>query len=51
MPTKSSYTDIEIPNVDLWAFMFERKDKPFSDDQGMIVASNAFHRFHSDLLI
>lgn len=34
MPTKSSLPDIEIPAVDLWAFIFERKDREFSDEQG-----------------
>lgn len=33
MPTKSSFPDVEIPDVDLWAFLFERKDRGFSDDQ------------------
>ncbi|EME85192.1 uncharacterized protein MYCFIDRAFT_46595 [Pseudocercospora fijiensis CIRAD86] len=39
MPTKSSFPDIEIPNVDLWAFIFERKDRDFSDDQVVIFRS------------
>lgn len=34
MPTKSSYPEIPIPDVDLWAFLFERKDKTFPDDKG-----------------
>lgn len=33
MPTKSSFPDVQVPNVDLWAFLFERKDRGFSDDQ------------------
>jgi hypothetical protein len=36
MPTKSSYPDVEIPDVDLWALMFDRKDRGFSDDKGNI---------------
>jgi acyl-coenzyme A synthetase/AMP-(fatty) acid ligase len=35
MPTKSSFPDVDIPDVDLWAFMFERKHREFSDDQGI----------------
>jgi hypothetical protein len=36
MPTKSSFPDVDIPKVDLWDFMFERKDREFSEDQGML---------------
>ncbi|GES57963.1 acetyl-CoA synthetase-like protein [Aspergillus terreus] len=32
MPVSSSYPSVDIPNVDLWTFLFERKDKPFPDD-------------------
>ena len=34
MPTESSFPPVVIPNLDLWAFLFERKDKPFPDDKG-----------------
>lgn len=34
MPTESSFPPIVIPNLDVWAFLFERKDKPFPDDKG-----------------
>jgi hypothetical protein len=34
MPSKSPFSDIEIPNVDLWGLMFDRKEKDFSDDKG-----------------
>ncbi|KAK4610687.1 putative 4-coumarate--CoA ligase 1 [Fulvia fulva] len=33
MPTDSSFQTIDIPDVDLWAFLFERKNRDFSDDQ------------------
>ncbi|OAL06683.1 4-coumarate-CoA ligase-like protein [Phaeosphaeriaceae sp. SRC1lsM3a] len=33
MPSESKYPSLQIPNVDLWAFLFERKDKPFADDK------------------
>lgn len=33
MPTKSSHPDVDVPNVDVWAFLFERKDKSFADDK------------------
>lgn len=32
MPTKSSFPDVEIPNVDMWSFMFDQP-RQFSDDQ------------------
>ncbi|KAA8650535.1 hypothetical protein EYZ11_002087 [Aspergillus tanneri] len=33
MPVSSSYPPLDIPNVDLWTFLFERKDRPFPDDK------------------
>ncbi|KAF2156432.1 acetyl-CoA synthetase-like protein [Myriangium duriaei CBS 260.36] len=33
MPSESSYPAIDIPNVGLWDFLFERKEKPFPDDK------------------
>ena len=34
MPTESTFPKLDIPNLDLWGFLFERKDKPFPDDKG-----------------
>lgn len=36
MPVKSSYPDVEIPAVDLWAFMFDGK-RDFADSKGQPV--------------
>lgn len=33
MPVSSNYPPVDIPNVDLWTFLFERKDRPFPDDK------------------
>ncbi|KAF2710315.1 4-coumarate-CoA ligase-like protein [Pleomassaria siparia CBS 279.74] len=33
MPSESKYPNIPIPEADLWGFLFERKDKPYSDDK------------------
>ncbi|OJJ58628.1 hypothetical protein ASPSYDRAFT_150917 [Aspergillus sydowii CBS 593.65] len=33
MPVSSQYPSVEIPNIDLWTFLLERKDKPFPDDK------------------
>ncbi len=35
MPTESTYPRIEVPNLDLWGFLLERRDKPFPDDKGV----------------
>lgn len=40
MPSSSPYPDVEIPNVDLWGLMFERKSKDFADDKGMLLRSS-----------
>jgi 4-coumarate--CoA ligase len=40
MPTESSFASVDIPNVDLWGLMFERKDRGFADDQGAALAAN-----------
>ncbi|OJJ01234.1 hypothetical protein ASPVEDRAFT_130643 [Aspergillus versicolor CBS 583.65] len=33
MPVSSQLPSVEIPNVDLWTFLLERKDKAFPDDK------------------
>ncbi|EAW13891.1 acyl--CoA ligase [Aspergillus clavatus NRRL 1] len=33
MPVASAYPSMDIPNVDLWTFLFERKDRAFPDDK------------------
>ncbi|KAI4241871.1 MAG: hypothetical protein L6R40_004270 [Gallowayella cf. fulva] len=33
MPTESTYPSIDIPDVDVWGLLFERKDRPFPDDK------------------
>ena len=33
MPAKSSFPDVDIPAVDIWGLMFDRKDRDFSDDK------------------
>ncbi|CZT08566.1 probable 4-coumarate-CoA ligase 2 [Rhynchosporium graminicola] len=37
MPTKSNYPMIDVPNVDLWTFLFERKDREFPDNKVIYV--------------
>lgn len=45
MPTKSSFPDVEIPNVDIWALLFERKDRDFADDQVIYRASTGDRKY------
>ncbi|PYH63316.1 acyl--CoA ligase [Aspergillus vadensis CBS 113365] len=33
MPVSSRYPPVDIPDLDIWSFLFERKDKPFPDDK------------------
>jgi hypothetical protein len=35
MPVESPFPRIDVPDVDLWTFLFERKDRKFPDDKGM----------------
>lgn len=34
MPTDSSYAPVDIPDVGIWDFLFERNDRDFPDDKG-----------------
>lgn len=33
MPTESPFPNVDIPDVDIWGLMFDRKDRDFSDDK------------------
>lgn len=33
MPTESTYPQVDVPDVGLWDFLFERKDREFPDDK------------------
>lgn len=37
MIAESLYNKIDIPNVSLWQFLFERQNKPFPDDKGRSI--------------
>jgi 4-coumarate--CoA ligase len=41
MPTKSPFPDVDIPDVDLWGLMFDRKDREFPDDKVIYRAINS----------
>jgi hypothetical protein len=36
MPVKSPYPDFEIPDLDIWSFLFERKDRDFPEDKSKL---------------
>lgn len=40
MPTESLLPRIDVPNVDLWTFLFERKDREFPDDKVIYLDPN-----------
>ncbi|MCJ1371752.1 hypothetical protein MMC20_002971 [Loxospora ochrophaea] len=33
MPTESLYPRVDVPDLDIWAFLFERKDKEYPNDK------------------
>jgi hypothetical protein len=39
MPTPSPFPTIDIPNVDIWDFLFERTDRPYPDDKGSFACA------------
>ncbi|KAF2031005.1 acetyl-CoA synthetase-like protein [Setomelanomma holmii] len=45
MPTKSPFPNIDIPDVDLWGLMFDRKDRDFSDDKVIYRAINSDRKY------
>lgn len=34
MPTGSKYPALDIPNVDIWDFVFSRTDREYPEDKG-----------------
>ncbi|CAG5185847.1 uncharacterized protein ALTATR162_LOCUS11418 [Alternaria atra] len=45
MPTKSPFPDVEIPNIDLWSLMFDRKDRDFPDNKVIYRAINSDRKY------
>ncbi|KAG9571374.1 hypothetical protein KCU71_g197, partial [Aureobasidium melanogenum] len=49
MPIESQYLQFDLPNKDLWSFMFERgQDKRFSDDHGCFQTPSYTHCGHAN---
>ncbi|EKG14902.1 AMP-dependent synthetase/ligase [Macrophomina phaseolina MS6] len=40
MPTPSPYPSIDIPNIDIWSFLFEGNDRSFPDDKVIYLDAN-----------
>ena len=36
MPTKSLYPHLDIPATDIWGYLFERKEREYPDDKGIL---------------
>jgi hypothetical protein len=36
MVSKSPFPDIDIPDTDIWGFLFERADRSFPDNKGAL---------------
>jgi 4-coumarate--CoA ligase len=51
MVSRSSFPDVEIPNVDLWGLMFDRKEKDFPDSKGRMHLGNSIFNFPVKSLI
>ncbi|KAH7364099.1 putative phenylacetyl-CoA ligase [Rhexocercosporidium sp. MPI-PUGE-AT-0058] len=49
MPIESSYPPINIPNVDIWTFLFERTERPYPDDHPLFIdlTTSTHHTFTS----
>ncbi|KAH7378246.1 hypothetical protein BKA66DRAFT_571676 [Pyrenochaeta sp. MPI-SDFR-AT-0127] len=45
MPSKSPFPDVEIPDVDLWGLMFDRKTRDFSDDKVIYRAIDSNRKY------
>lgn len=45
MSIKSPFPDVEIPDVDLWGLMFDRKDREFADDKVIYRAINSDRKY------
>lgn len=45
MPSKSPFPSIDIPDVDLWGLMFERKNRDFTDDKVIYRAIDSNRKY------
>jgi 4-coumarate--CoA ligase len=45
MPTKSPFPDVDIPDVDLWGLMFDRKDRDFLDNKVIYRAIDSDRKY------
>lgn len=45
MPTKSPFPDVEIPDVDIWGLMFDRKTRDFPDNKVIYRAVDSSRKY------
>lgn len=45
MPTGSLFPDLDIPDVDLWTFLFERKDRAYPDNKVIYLDPDTNRRY------
>ncbi|RDW77129.1 hypothetical protein BP6252_05182 [Coleophoma cylindrospora] len=45
MPTPSTFPVVDIPDTDLWAFLFERKDREFPDDKAIYTDADTLRSY------
>jgi hypothetical protein len=38
MPVDSTLPRFEVPQVDIWTFLFDRKDREYPGDKGLFVS-------------
>ncbi|RFU31232.1 hypothetical protein B7463_g5118, partial [Scytalidium lignicola] len=46
MPTESTYPRLNLPNIDLWELLFERKDRPFPDDKVIFTDADTLRSYN-----
>ena len=52
MPVSSTYPSLNIPETDLYSFLFNRNDRPYSDDTGKLPSPYSWpvpHYFYSKI--
>ena len=49
MPTESLYPKFDIPDTDLWGFLFERNDRPYPDDKSKRIPLLYIHHLFAKL--
>ena len=51
MPTESSYPPVKIPNVGIWDFLFERRDREYPDNKSLYPSLLTYQLADNSLVI